>query len=275
MEYEFRLTDENPVMSHSRVIPFAVRPVIRKQICQMIRDDILEISESPYINPVTVVHREGKEPRLCIDARRVNKVTIPDRERTPPLHELLQRFHGTKFMTSIDLSKAFLQLPLKKSSRPYTAFLFDSTVYQYKRAPYGFRNSLSGFVRALKLALGNETSEFVVYYVDDILIHSRSFNEHLRHIDIVMHKLTQAGFTVNAAKCQFCQTEITFLGHRITQTGVSADPARVEAILNYPPPRNQKQLRQFLGTCNFHHRFIVNYADYIAPLLPLMKKGIR
>ena len=100
MEYEFKLTDESPVMSHSRVIPFSVRPVIRKQISQMIKDGILEISESPYINPVTIVHREGKEPRLCIDARRVNQVTIPDRERAPPLHELLQRFHGTKFMTS-------------------------------------------------------------------------------------------------------------------------------------------------------------------------------
>jgi hypothetical protein len=146
MEYEFKVTDENPVMGYSRVIPFALRPIIRKQIHQMIEDDILEISESPYINPVTVVHREGKEPRLCTDARRVNKVTVPDRERTPPLNELLQRFNGTKFVTSLDLSKAFRQLPLKKSSRPYTAFLFDSTVYQYKRAPYGFRNSLSGFV---------------------------------------------------------------------------------------------------------------------------------
>jgi hypothetical protein len=194
MEYEFRLTDENPVMSYSRVIPFAVRPVIRKQIYQIIKDDIFEISDSPYINPVTVVHREGKEPRLCIDAHRVNKVTIPDSERTPPLHELLQRFHGTKFMTSLDLSKAFLQLPLKKSSRPYTAFLFDSTVYQYKRAPYGFRNSLSGFVRALKLALGNETSEFVVYYVDDILIHSEAnrlvrkhYTECANSVEVYLH----------------------------------------------------------------------------------------
>jgi hypothetical protein len=85
MEYEFKVIDENPVMSYSLVILFAVRPVIRKQVCQMIKDDILEISESPYINPVTVVHSEGKEPRLCIDARRVNKVTIPD-AREPRLY---------------------------------------------------------------------------------------------------------------------------------------------------------------------------------------------
>jgi hypothetical protein len=84
-------------------------------------------------------------------------------------------------VTSLVLSKAYFQLQLKKSSRPYAAVLFNSTVYQYKRAPCGFRNSLSGFIRAFKLALGNETSEFVVYYIDDILIHSRNFDEHLRH----------------------------------------------------------------------------------------------
>jgi hypothetical protein len=93
---------------------------------------------------------------------------IPDRERTPPLHELLQRFHGARFMTSLDLSSAFLQIRLKDASQRYTAFLFNSTVYQYKPVPYGFRNSLSAFVRALKLVLGPETERFVVFYVNDI-----------------------------------------------------------------------------------------------------------
>jgi hypothetical protein len=275
LEYEFKLTDERPVMSHSRTVPFAVRPIIRQQVRQMIQDDVLEISHSPYINPITIVYREGKSPRLCIDARRINSVTVPDRERTPPLHELLQRFHGAKYMTSIDLAQAFLQIKLKKTSRPYTAFLFDSAVYQFKRTPYGFRNSLSAFVRGLKLALGFETAEFVVYFVDDLLIYSRSFSDHLIHIDMVLDRLTRAGFTVNAAKCRFCEKEISFLGHKIDQTGVSADPSRMDAILKYPAPRNLKQLRQFLGTCNFHNRFILNYADYVAPLLPLMKKGTR
>jgi hypothetical protein len=148
-------------------------------------------------------------------------------------------------------------------------------VYQYTRTPYGFRNSLSAFVRALKLALGGETDEFVVFYVDDVLVFSRSFEEHLKHLDIVLNKLARAGFTLNAAKCRFCQKEIRFLGHRIDRMGVSADPDRVEAILKYPVPRNPKQLRQFLGTCNFHSRFIVGYAEYVAPLLPLLKQGIK
>jgi transposase InsO family protein len=176
-------------------------------------------------------------------------------------------------MTSLDLSSAYLQIPLHKDSRKYTAFLFDSTIYQFKRTPYGFKNSLSAFVRALKLALGGGTESFVVFYIDDILIHSRTFGEHLKHLDTVIGRLTRAGFTLNAAKCHFCKGEVQFLGHRIDKYGITADPDRIAATLEYPAPRNSKQLRQFLGTCNFHSRFIVGYANYTAPLLPLLQQG--
>jgi hypothetical protein len=134
---------------------------------------------------------------------------------------------------------------------------------------------LSAFIRALKLTLGEGIDSFVEFYVDDLLVFSPTFEDHLRHIDIVISKLTSAGFTINAAKCRFCQTEVKFLGHKIDQTGVSADPDRVAAIQRYPVPRNAKHLRQFLGTCNFHNRFIVGYANYVAPLLPLLKSGTK
>jgi hypothetical protein len=109
---------------------------------------------------------------------------------------LLQKFHGVKYMTSIDLSSAFLQIPLKKQSRQYTAFLFESTVYQYKRTPYRFKNSLSAFVRALKLVLGDDTSSFAVAYVDDVLVYSRSYSEHISHLNLVLK-------TLASAKCVF------------------------------------------------------------------------
>jgi hypothetical protein len=130
-------------------------------------------------------------------------------------------------------------------------------------------------MRALRLSLGEGNESFVLAYVDDILVYSRTFEEHLHHLDIVIGKLTHAGFTLNITKCKFCIKEIKFLGHVISQAGVAADPARIEAILNYPSPRNQKQLRQFLGTCNFHNRFILGYSEYVAPLLPLLKKGSK
>jgi hypothetical protein len=112
-------------------------------------------------------------------------------------------------------------------------------------------------------------------YVDDLLIHSSTFDEHLEHINTILHKLTTAGFTINAAKCQFCKPEIKFLGHIISYKTVRPDKERIEAILRYPAPKNQRQLRKFLGVCNFHQQFIVNYAAYVEPLLVLLRKGNR
>ena len=275
LEYKFQVNTDQPIVGYSRPIPFALRPAVREQIDQMLQDGILEKSASPILNPLTVVNKEGGKIRICIDARKVNQFTTSDRERAPPVQELLQKFNGARYLTSLDLSSAFLQVPLHEESRKFTAFIFDSTVYQFKRVPYGFKNSLPAFIRAIKLALGGGDLKNVVFYVDDILIYSKTFDEHMKHIDAVLSRLTKAGFTINAAKCRFCREEVKFLGHRIDRTGVSADPDRVAAILKYPAPRNSKQLRQFLGTCNFHSRFIISYADYIAPLTPLLKQGVK
>jgi len=150
--------------------------------------------------------------------------------------------------------------------------LSQSKIYQYGRIPYGFRNSLAGFIRALQTVWGNETFSYVMNYVDDILIFFCSFNEHMDHLDTVLSNLTSAGFTVNAQKCSLCKSEIKVLGHVISREGLRHDPPRIEAILNYQAPKNEKQLRGFLGVCGFHQRFIINYASYVAPLLVLLQK---
>jgi hypothetical protein len=121
-------------------------------------------------------------------------------------------------------------------------------VYQFKTVPYGFKNSLSAFIRAIERVLGDcDLNNNLVMYVDDLLIHSSTFTERLHHIELVLYKLTGAGFTVNAAKCQFCKLEITFLGHVISDEEVNADRERTEAIFKYPVPKNQRQLRKFLA----------------------------
>jgi hypothetical protein len=142
----------------------------------MIQDGILEVSSSPILNPLTVVHREGKKVPICVDARKVHQFTIPDCERTAPLQELLQQFDGAQYMTSLRLSYSFLQVDLHEDSQKYTV-LFDSTVYQYKRVPY--ENSLSAFIRALNLALGGGTERFVCFTVmiySSTLSHSKNIS---------------------------------------------------------------------------------------------------
>jgi hypothetical protein len=114
-----------------------------------------------------------------------------------------------------------------------------------------------------------------VVYNDDLLLHSKPFEEHLTHLDFAIGNLTKVGFIVNAVKCRFCRDKEKLLRHCIDKTGVSADPDQVETILNYTAPRNSKQLLPFFGTCKFHSLFVVDYANYVAPLLPLLKKGTK
>jgi hypothetical protein len=215
-EYKFHMQGDLPKSSNARAIPFSLRQEVREQIQEMIGNGILEISHSPYVNPLTVIQREHKPVRICVDARRVNKQMVPDRTKTLPAHELLQRIHGANYISSIDLNSAFLQIPLEESSRKWTAFHFEGQTLQFARMPFGFRNSLASFIRALQQVLGSDSTGYVLNYVDDILVYSKTYEEHLGHLDAVLGKLTKAGFTINLDKCVFGKQEIKFLGHVIS-----------------------------------------------------------
>ena len=251
-EYEFKIEGDMPPTANSRPIPFALRAPVREQIQEMLRDGILEESYSAYVNPLTLVHREQKPIRICVDARRINKLMVADRVKVQPMRELLQRFHGSSYITSLDLSSAFLQVPLSKESRKWTAFQFQSRVYQFTSVPYGFKNSLSAFIRALETVLGDdEMNDHVITYVDDLLIHSSTFHDHLEHLDRAFRKLATAGFTINASKCNFCKPEIKFLGHIICDKTVKADPGRIEAILRYPVPKKPEAVEKVFRCVQF------------------------
>ena len=152
-EYKFNITDTTPIIGHSRPVPYSARAGVRKQIEQMMKDGILKLSDSSIINPLTILYRENKELCICIDARRVNNVMLPDWTRAPLIDEMPQQFHRVKYMMSLDLTSAFLQIPLEASSRKYTASLFDTNVYQFQRVPSGTKNSLAAFVRGLRKVL--------------------------------------------------------------------------------------------------------------------------
>jgi len=142
-KYQFNITDKTPSIGHSRTVPYSATAGVRKQIEQIMEEGILELSDSSFINPSTIVYWENKEPRICIDARMVNNVMLPDGARTPTIDEMLQQFHGFKYTVSFDLTSAFLQIPLESSSWKFTAFLFHTNVYQFQRVPFGMKNSLA------------------------------------------------------------------------------------------------------------------------------------
>ena len=161
-EYRFQIQGGLPKSCNGRPVPFSLRREVREQIEEMVKNDILETSRSPYVNPLTIIQTKDKPVRICVDARQVNTQMVTDRAKTPPAHDILQRFHWAKYISSIDLNSAFLMIPLEESSRIWTAFYFECQTYQLTRVPFGFCNSLASFIRALQLVLGSDSTGYIL-----------------------------------------------------------------------------------------------------------------
>lgn len=256
-------------------IPLSLRPAVDKVIQDMETDGIIERMASPYASPVTAAKKKDGSVRLCLDARFLNDLMEADTEVPPQINELLQRFHGCKVFTTIDLRASFWQIPLDVDSRRYTAFLYNGKSYVFKVMPFGIKTATASFSRAMDIILGSEVREYAINYVDDLLITSSSIEHHLHHIKAVLEKLKEANITVNINKTEFCKKQVKFLGHIISAEGIAPDPEKVEAIRNFPIPHDVKHLRAFLGLCNYYRKFADSYSKTVLPLQALLKKNVK
>lgn len=271
-QHEIQLSNHQPFARKSYPVPFALRPAVEEKLDEMINQGIIERTSSPYCSPMTVVKKKDGSVRICLDARGLNEKMISDLEGPPAIDELLQRFHGKIFLTSIDLVSSFWQIPLSEDSKKYTAFLYNGRSYCYKVLPFGLKTSVASFSRCMDVVLGQEVRDFTHNYIDDLLIASANFDEHLQHIQAVCEKLRKANMTINLEKTSFVK-EVKFLGHILTPEGIQKDEEKVKAIMDFPKPTKLKQLRAFLGLCNYYRRYCKNYSEYSAQLNHLLKKG--
>lgn len=241
-------------------IPQSKRQAVQQEINRLLDEDIIEYSDSPYTSPLHAILKPSGETRLCLDARQINRILIKDYTQPECIDNILARFHGVQYMSSFDLTNGFLQVELEPESRRYVAFLFNGRNFQFKRLPFGLLNSVGEFIKGLNFALGKEVLEFAYIYVDDLLICSRDLNEHCYRLGKLFSKLKEHNITLKLKKCEFLTDEVKFLGFIINREGISADSAKIEAIQNFQPPKNLRELQSFLGTCNYYRKFQKNYA---------------
>ena len=274
-EHEIKLTKANPNIKKTYAVPLALREKVRNKIQEMQNSGIIERSVSPYCNPLRIVSKSNDDVRICLDARQLNSAVEDDHEAPPVIHELLQEFDKCKFFSKIDLKDSFWQVLLKKESRPLTAFLFEGTMYQFIRVPFGLKSAGSALIRALKNALKKASwrlRKAFRLYIDDGVLGTETFEEHLQLLAELFSLLLEFNFTINLKKCEFFQLEISFLGFILSQNGIMPDPSKVANILEFEEPKNQKQLQAWLGVCNYYRRFVMKYHDCMAPFRDLLKK---
>jgi len=231
-----------------------------------------ESNPSPYASSPWIVPK--KEPgafRFTTDFRVLNKHTVRDAFPLPSPETCLNSFAGAEYFSALDLTSGYWQVPIDPGSRQYTAFRTGGQRnhhghYQYKRLPMGLTNSCAHFQRIMQAILLEECADFVVIYLDDIIVYSSTFKEHLEHLNTVFKLLLKAGLKLRECKCSFAAAAIKYLGHIVSRRGTHTDPAKTQGIRAFPVPTDPKGVKSFLGMAGYYSHFIKDYATLTAPL---------
>lgn len=272
--HEIKMTDDTPFVKRSYPVPFAYRDKVDEKIRELEFLGIISREATQFSSPLTFTMKKDGTVRLLLDARLLNSKMCAEVEKPPLTTEIIQRFHGVKYITTIDLNSAYFQIPISRESRKYTGFVYNGKSYVYKVLPQGLKTSVGSFSRAMDKILGPGVREFCANYLDDLIIYTcGSQEEHFEHIGAVLDRLEAANMTCKLEKCQFLFTEVRMLGHIITPFGVQMDPEKIEAIKNFPVPKKIKQVRAFLGLCNYYRRFANKYGETTRILCDLLQKN--
>ena len=247
LDYDIQLTDTKPV----RLSPYRLSPpkmqYLREHIKTLLSEGVIEPSVSNYSSPMFLVPKPGGAYRAVVDFRMLNKRISIESVPLPDIRSAFNWFAKAKYFTTFDLNQAYHQTPLSKASKPLTAFCTDWNLYQYTRVPFGLATGAQVLSRLLDRVFQDIKFEFVYHYLDDVVIYSESFEEHLVHIRLVLDRLRQAGLTDKPQKVVFATQEISFLAHLVSPGRIRIDPERTRPIREFPIPQDAKGLARFIG----------------------------
>lgn len=248
---------------------------IENQISQLLKHGLIEESYSPFAAPVTLAFKrdEGKRSRLCIDFRDLNKIIIPQSQPFPLIEDLLTKTINCNYFTTMDINSAFWSIPLKITDRYKTGFVTQEGHYQWTCLPFGLKTSPAIFQRILgNIMRKHGLTGFAVNFIDDILIFSKTFEEHIIHIKKLLDAIREEGFRLKLTKCKFAHDSVKYLGHILQKNTITPLNDNLISIKNFPTPQNRKQIRQFLGKINFYGKYIPNVSVVLDPLHKLLRK---
>ena len=245
---------------------------LREYLDENLRKGYIRPSQSPAGYPILFVPKKNGKLRLCVDYRQLNNITIKNRYPLPLITELRDRLHGAKWFSTLDLKGAYNLIRVKEGDEWKTAFRTRLGHYEYLVMPFGLTNAPASFQAMINDVLREYLDIFVVAYLDDILVFSKTEEEHKEHMHKVLRKLKQANLLVEIEKCSFHQQDVKFLGYEISPGIIRMDPDKIQCIKDWPIPTTVKEVRSFLGFANFYRRFIRGYGARAIPLTDLTKK---
>ncbi|MEW8548469.1 MAG: reverse transcriptase domain-containing protein, partial [Candidatus Thiodiazotropha sp.] len=267
--------DARPIKQPPRRVPFAMREQLQKQVDEMLEQDIIEPSKSPWSSPVVLVKKKDGSFRFCVDYRRLNAVTCKDAHPLPRVDDCLDALSGSKVFSTLDCASGYWQVEMNLEDREKTAFSTGENLFQFKVMPFGLTNAPATFQRLMDLVLAGMHWKCCLVYLDDIIVFTSTVDEHLTKLREVFSCIRDAGLTLKSSKCQLFETSVSFLGHQVSGSGIRPDANNIEKVLNFAVPRNVTELQSFLGLANYYRKFIRNFANIAEPLNRLLHKDTK
>ena len=280
IKHTIRTINDEPIYVRPFRHPQSMRKEIDSQIRNLLKNKIIRPSISPYSAPVWVVPKKldssgNRKFRLVIDYRKLNASTIEDKYPLPRIEEILDNLGKCTYFSTLDLAQGFYQIQMSENSIEKTAFTVNHGHFEYVRMPFGLKNAPSTFQRVMDNIFREYLGKFVMVYMDDIVIFSKSLHDHLLHLKQIFEKLRQYNLKVQLDKSEFLRKEVEFLGHVVTPSGIKPNPNKINCIENFPIPTNTKQIKSFLGLLGYYRRFIPNFAKIVQPLTQCLRKDAK
>ena len=251
-----------------------VRQMEQEQVSEMLDQEVIRPSTSPWASPVVMVKKKDGSMRFCVDYRKLNSVTEKDAYPLPRIDDTLESLHGSRYFSTLDLKAGYWQVPVREEDKKKTAFRTSSgRLYEWNRLPFGLCNAPATFSRLMDHVLTGLSWEICLFYLDDIIVFSHTWEEHLQRLETVFQRLLEQGLTLGASKCKLAAREVEFLGHVVSAEGLRPNPALLDSISRISQPKTVKEVRSFLGLASYYRRFVKGFSNIATPLNRLLEKS--
>ena len=273
VKHQIEIENARPVKEPPRRVPYHLQGDYDKAIDDMLAKNVIEPSTSPWAAGVVLVKKKDGSTRFCVDYRKLNRLTVKDAYPLPRIDDSLNQMSGAKWFCTLDLCSGYWQVEVEPRDRPKTGFVTRKGLFQFQVMPFGLCNAPATFERLMETVLAGLQWDICLIYLDDIIVYGRDFDEVIKNLSAVFERLLSAGLKLKPRKCKLFAREVEYLGHIVSEKGISTDPNKIEAVKTWSEPTNVTELRSYVGFCSYYRRYIENFAEIAKPLHKLTQKG--